>query len=135
MLLLIVAPLDAMVPVPVVLFTATLIGALLASLMVARGAVLLSVMLLDVLVPAFTVQHNAVTTVPVVLLAGALLGAPLVSHAYARDAVQHHAVRLDVEKVVLAVPLTGMLLDALLDAVTVVLVALPASVLRDALHV
>ena len=49
--------------------------------------------------------------------------------------MQHHVVRLDVEMVVLAVLLAGMLLDALLDAVTVVLVALPAGVLRDALHV
>ena len=115
-LLLIVAPLDAKVPVPVVLFTATLIGALLVSLMVARDAVLLSVMLLDVVVPAFTVQHNAVTTVPVVLLAGALLGTPLASLADARDAVQHTVVRLDVEMVVRAVLHAGMPLDALLDA-------------------
>ena len=115
-LLLIVAPLDATMPVPVVLLTATLIGALLVSLMVARDAVLLSVMLLDVVVPAFTVQHNAVTTVPAVLVAGALLGTTLASLADARDAVRHTVVRLDVEMVVRAVLDAGMPLDALLDA-------------------
>ena len=116
MLLLIVAPLDAKVPVPVVLFTATLIGALLVSLMVARDAVLLSVMLLDIVVPAFPVEHNVVTTVPAVPLAGALLGTPLASLADARGAVQHTVVRLDVVIVVRAVLHAGMPLDALLDA-------------------
>ena len=72
--------------------------------------------LLDAVVPAFTLQHNAATTVPVVLLAGALLGAPLVSLVDARDAVQHHVVRHDAETVVRAVLLAGMPLDALLDA-------------------
>ena len=114
--LLIVAQLDATMPVPVVLSTATLIGALLVSLMVARDAVLLSVVLLDVVVPAFTVQHTAATTVPVVLLACALLGAPLASLVGARGAVQHNVVRLDVEMVVRAVLHAGMPHDALLDA-------------------
>ena len=116
MLLLIVAPLDYKVPVPVALFTATLIGALLVSLMVARDAMLPSVMLLDVVVPAFTVQHNTVSTVPVALVAGAPLGTPLASLAVARDAVRHTVVQLDFEMVVQAVLHAGMPLDAMPDA-------------------
>ena len=107
---------DPKVPVPVALFTATLIGALLVSLMVALDAMLPSVMLLDVVVPAFTVQHNAVTTVPVALVAGAPLGTPLASLAVARYAVRHTVVQLDFEMVVRAVLHTGMPLDAMPDA-------------------
>ena len=50
-LLLIVALLDAAMPVPIVLLTAALPEALLVSPVVARDAVLLSVVLLDVVVP------------------------------------------------------------------------------------
>ena len=134
-LLLNVALLDAAMPAPIVLPTAALPEALLVSPAVARGAVLLSVMPPDAVVQAFTLQHNAPTTVPVAPLAGALLRAPLVSLVCARDAVQHHLVRLDPEPMALAGLLAGMLLDALLAAVTVVLVALPAGVRHGAVHV
>ena len=53
-LLLIVALLDAAMPVPVVLLTDALLEALLVSPVVARDVVLLNAVLLDVVVPTFT---------------------------------------------------------------------------------
>ena len=77
-LLLIVALLDAAMPVPVVLLTDALLETLLVSPVVARDAVLLTVVLLDVVLPTLIVQHSGALSAPVVLLAAALLGAPLV---------------------------------------------------------
>ena len=76
--LLIVALLDAAMPVPIVLLTAALPEALLVSPAVARGVVLLTVVQLDVVLPTLIVQHSGALSAPVVPLAAALLGAPLV---------------------------------------------------------
>ena len=77
-LLLIVALLDAAMPVPVVLITDALLAALLVSPVIARDVVLLTVVQLDVVLPTLIVQRSGALSAPVVLLAAALLGAPLV---------------------------------------------------------
>ena len=77
-LLLIVALLDAAMPVLVALVTVALLDALLVSPVIARDVVLFTVVQLDVVLPTLIVQHSGALSAPVVLLAVALLGAPLV---------------------------------------------------------
>ena len=76
-LLLLVAVLDAAMPVPAVLPTGALFKALLVSPADARDVVPVSVVILDVALPAFATPHDAAMPGSAVLLVGGLISAPL----------------------------------------------------------